>query len=101
MKGVPTMEPDRYQVFFDGNKQHRYFATRLELLRFVLAMALKAEIPRFEVWVDAGSVTLANGRQLGRRFAPAEVWDLRDGALYDRLLDELAELQAAAAAPGR
>lgn len=92
------MEPYRYQVFFDGQRQHRYFRTRIEVLRFMLGMGLKAEDPTFAVWMDAGPITLADGRQMGRRFAPAEVFDLRDHAVYERLMGELEALQAAGAA---
>lgn len=88
------MEHDRYQVFFDGGRQHRYFRTRVELLRFMLGMGLKAKDPTFAVWEEAGPVTLADGRQSGRRFAPVDQYNLWDRDVYDRLMSELESLTA-------
>jgi hypothetical protein len=88
------VESYRYQVFFDGKRQHRYFWTREEALRFILAMSVKAQENRFEIWEDAGEVILADGRKMGRRFAPSEVWDMRDLALFEKLTAELNGLKA-------
>lgn len=75
--------PERFQVRFDGGHQQRYFPSRREAVRYVLAVGPRAASTRFEVFeserVPAGGLT----------FTLAEVIDLARPGEIGRLRREL------------
>ena len=66
------------------------------MLRYVLAVGLKAASPRFEVFRESDPVVLGNGSPGGRAFSLMEIIDLTRPGEIERLR---AELSAAGTQP--
>ncbi len=84
--------PGPWQLCFDDGHQQRYLPDRQAVLRYVLAIGPKAASKRFEVFVESGPVTLADGTPGGRTFSLAEVIDLSRPGETQRLQAELSRL---------
>ena len=85
------------QLRFDAGHQQRYFSDRRSLLECVLWVSSQSPHPRFEIWREGTPVRLADGRVAGKRYELAEVLDLSEPGLRERLA---AEVQALAAKGG-
>jgi len=85
----------QWQIRFDDGHQQRYLPDRQAVLRYVLAVGLKAASPRFEVFRESGPVVLADGTPGGRAFSLVEIIDLARPGEVERLRAEL----SAAGAP--
>ena len=83
------MNPQAFQLRFDGGHQQRYFADRASLLGCVLRVSKHSPFPTFEIWHQGPPVRLKDGRTAGTRYQLVEVLDTRDGDLRRRILDEL------------
>ena len=81
----------QWQIRFDNGHQQRYLPDRQAVLRYVLAVGLKAASPRFEVYTESAPVVLSDGTPGGRVFSRVEVIDLARPGEIDRLRAELAE----------
>ena len=79
----------QWQIRFDDGHQQRYLPDRQAVLRYVLAVGLKAASPRFEVFRESDPVTLGDGSPGGRSFALVETIDLARPGEIDRLRAEL------------
>ncbi len=88
--------PAQWQIRFDDGHQQRYLPDRQAVLRYVLAVGLKAASPRFEVFRESDPVVLGDGSPGGRAFSLVEIIDLARPGEVDRLQSEL----AAAGPPG-
>ncbi len=88
--------PAQWQIRFDDGHQQRYLPDRQAVLRYVLAVGLKAASPRFEVFRESDPVVLGDGSPGGRAFSLVEIIDLARPGEVDRLRSEL----AAAGPPG-
>ena len=86
----------QWQLRFDDGHQQRYLPDRQAVLRYVLAVGLKAASPRFEVFRESDSVVLADGSPSGRAFSLVETINLAQPGEIDRLRAEL----SAASQPG-
>jgi hypothetical protein len=62
---------------------------RVAVLRAVLSIGPRAADPRFEVWVEAAPLRLADGSPGGRRFQLDRVLDVSRPGEYDRIRAEL------------
>lgn len=82
--------PSEWQIRFDGGRQQRYLPDRESVLLYVLGIGARTPEPRFEVFSESEPVRLADGSSGGRRFTLAEVLDLREPGVRDRLVAELA-----------
>lgn len=86
------MAAGELQLRFDGGHQQRYFSERREMLECVLRVSSQSPDPRFEVWTEGEPVRLADGRAAGKRFELAEVFDLGEEEVRERLVAELESL---------
>ncbi len=68
--------PAQWQIRFDNGHQQRYLPDRQAVLRYVLAVGLKAASPRFEVFHESDPVVLSDGSPGGRAFSLVEIIDL-------------------------
>ena len=68
--------PAQWQIRFDNGHQQRYLPDRQAVLRYVLAVGLKAASPRFEVFRESDPVVLSDGSPGGRAFSLVEIIDL-------------------------
>ncbi len=82
--------PAQWQIRFDDGHQQRYLPDRQAVLRYVLAVGLKAASPRFEVFRESDPVVLGDGSPGGRAFSLVEIIDLARPGEVDRLQSELA-----------
>jgi hypothetical protein len=80
-----------YQLRFDGGRQQRYLPDQAAVLRAVLSIGPRAADPRFEVWVEAEPVRLADGTPGGRRFELYGVLDVSRPGEYERIRSELTD----------
>ena len=85
----------QWQIRFDEGHQQRYLPDRQAVLRYVLAVGLKAASPRFEVFCESDPVVLGDGSPGGRAFSLVEIIDLHRPGEIQRLQAELAAGQAA------
>jgi hypothetical protein len=82
-------------VRFDGGHQYRYLPDRTAVLRYILTVGPRAASPRFEVFAEAGPVTMKGAGEAGggsfggRRFELVEVIDLAREGEVGRLRAEL------------
>jgi hypothetical protein len=91
----------QWQIRFDDGHQQRYLPDRQAVLRYVLAVGLRAASPRFEVFREAGPVVLGDGTPGGRAFSLVEIIDLARPGEIDRLRAELSAAgQPGAGSPG-
>ena len=81
-----------YQLRFDGGRQQRYLPDQASVLRAVLSIGPRAADPRFEVWVEAEPVRLADGSSGGRRFELYGVLDVSRPGEYERIRSELTDV---------
>ena len=79
----------QWQIRFDDGHQQRYLPDRQAVLRYVLAVGLKAASPRFEVFCESDPVVLGDGSPGGRAFSLVEIIDLARPGEIDRLRAEL------------
>jgi hypothetical protein len=86
----------QWQIRFDGGHQQRYLPDRAAALRYVLAIAPRAASTRFELFVEAEPVMLADGTPGGRRFVLAELIDLGQPGEVQRIRGELADAPGSA-----
>jgi hypothetical protein len=84
----------RWELRFDGGRQHRYLPDRGSVLRYILALGPQAQDTRFEIWAETEPLRLADGSDGGRAFALSQVVDLASPGEHERLSAELAELAA-------
>jgi hypothetical protein len=82
------------QLRFDEGHQQRYFSDRRSLLECVLRVASQSPDPRFEIWGEGAPALMADGRAAGKRFELKEVLDLRHEGERERIVAELAALEA-------
>jgi hypothetical protein len=80
----------QWQIRFDGGHQQRYLPDRQAVLRYVLAVGLKAASPRFEVFRESEPVVLGDGSPGGRAFSLVEIIDMARPGEVERLRAELA-----------
>jgi hypothetical protein len=80
----------QWQIRFDDGHQQRYLPDRQAVLRYVLAVGLKAATPRFEVFRESAPVVLGDGSPGGRAFRLVEIIDLARPGEIERLRAELA-----------
>jgi hypothetical protein len=93
--------PAQWQIRFDDGYQQRYLPDRQAVLRYVLAVGLKAASPRFEVFRESAPVRLGDGSPGGRAFSLVEIIDLARPGEIERLRAELSAAPGAAGgAPG-
>ena len=88
--------PAQWQIRFDGGHQQRYLPDREAVLRYVLAVGLKAASPRFELFRESQPIVLRDGTAGGRAFSLVEIIDLARPGEIERLRAEL----SAAGQPG-
>jgi hypothetical protein len=89
----------QWQIRFDNGHQQRYLPDRQAVLRYVLAVGLKAASPRFEVFRESDPVVLSDGSPGGRAFSLVEIIDLGRPGEIDRLRAELSTAGGPAAPP--
>ena len=89
----------QWQIRFDNGHQQRYLPDRQAVLRYVLAVGLKAASPRFEVFRESDPVVLSDGSPGGRAFSLVEIIDLGRPGEVDRLRAELSTAGGPAARP--
>lgn len=80
-----------FQLRFDGGRQQRYLPDKAAVLRAVLSIGPRAADPRFEVWIEAEPVRLADGSAGGRRFELYGVLDVSRPGEYERIRTELSD----------
>ena len=81
--------PSEWQIRFDGGRQQRYLPDRTAVVQYVLSIGSRTREPRFEVFAEGEPVRLADGSPGGRQFELAEVLDLREPGVRERLIAEL------------
>lgn len=87
------MSDSQFQLRFDAGHQQRYFPDRRSLLECVLWVSRQSPHPRFEIWREGAPVRLADGRVAGKRYELAEVLDLSEQGLRERLAAEVRALR--------
>jgi len=89
----------QWQIRFDNGHQQRYLPDRQAVLRYVLAVGLKAASTRFEVFCESDPVVLSDGSPGGRAFSLVEIIDLGRPGEVDRLRAELSTAGGPATRP--